>query len=104
MPGHHRKNSKNCHAPGLSSRNVPKFARAARIGLVLGRVCTGLVRIISEEVYGASSMTWLSLECIVLLFSRLPQGPVCTAGAFELFLDFLILGSGYTHELVAFDR
>ncbi len=36
-------------------------------------------------------MTWLSLEYIVLQLSRLLQGSFRTAGALEVFFDFLIL-------------
>ena len=92
MPGHHRRNSRNLHAPGSSSRHVSISAQAARVGLVLGRVGAELVLVISEEeADGASSMTWLSLECLVLRLSRLPRGSIRTAGTFQVFFDFLIL-------------
>ena len=105
MPGHHRRNSRNLHAPGSSSRHELISAQAARVGLVLGRVGTELVRVISEEEADiASSMTWLSLKYIVLQLSRLPRGSIHTAGTLELFFRFPGLGSGYTRELVVFDR
>ncbi len=92
MPGPHRSNSKNLHAQGSSSRNVPIYAKAARVGLILGRVGTELARVISEEEFdGASSTNWLSLEYIVLQLSRLPQGYIRTAGTLDVFFDFQIL-------------
>ena len=87
-----RRNSRNLHAPGSSSGHVPISAQAARVSLVLGRVGSELVRVISEEeADGASSMTWLSLEYIVLRFSRLPRESIRTAGTLEVFFDSLVL-------------
>ena len=92
IPGHHGRNSRNVHSPGSSSGHVPISAQAARVGLVLGRVSTELVREISgEEADGAFSMTWLSLEYILLQLSRLPGGSIRTAGPLEVFFDFLVL-------------
>ncbi len=54
-------------------RNVPISAQAARANVILDLVGTELVRVVSrKEADGASSMTWLSLEYIVLQLSRLP--------------------------------
>ena len=92
MPGHSRRNSRNLHTPGSSSRFLPISAQAACVGFVLGRVGTELVRVISEEeADGAYSMTWLSLEYTVLQLSRLPRYSIRTAGTIEVFFDFLIL-------------
>ncbi len=92
MLAYHRRNSRNLHAPGSSLGQVPISTQAARVGLVLGRIGTELVRVKSEEeADGASSMTWLSLEYIVLQVSRLPRGSIRTAGTLEVFFDFLVL-------------
>ena len=92
MLGHHRRNSRNLHAPGSSSRQISISAKAARIGLLLGRVGTEIVRVISEEVAdGAFSMTWLSLEFVVLQLSRLPRESIRTPGTLEIFFDSPVL-------------
>ena len=59
---------------------------------MLGQVVAELVRVIPEQgADAASSMTWLSLEYIVLQWSRLQRGSTRTAGALELFFYFLVL-------------
>ncbi len=92
MPSRHEGNSANSQPSGSASANVPVSARAARIGLIFGRGGTDIARLISEkETDSASSITWPSLEYIVLQLSSLPRGCTCTAGTLEVFFDFLIL-------------
>ena len=92
MPSRRRENSANPRTLGSESANVPLSTRAARIGLIFSRGGTELARLIAEEeADGASSITWLSLEYIVLQLSSRPQGCTCTAGTLEVFDDSLIL-------------
>ncbi len=60
--------------------------------MIFGRGGTDLARLISEEdADGASYITWLSLEYIVLKLSSLPRGCTRTAGTLKVFFDSLIL-------------
>ncbi len=96
-PGDHHgwsqpKKSKESRCTRFIIEKRTDFRSRGRVGLDLGRVSTDLARVISEEeVDGASSMTWLSLEYIVFQLSRLPQGSIRTAGTLEVFFDFLII-------------
>ncbi len=92
MPSRPQGNTADPRTSGSALANVPVSARAAGIRLIFGRGGTGLARLISEEeADDASSITWLSLEYIVLKLSSLPQGYTRTAGTLEVFFDFLIL-------------
>ncbi len=91
MPSNRQGNQNSSIAPGSASTNV-SAVRAARFGLAFGHVDTALALVIAEEeVEGASSITCLSLEHIVLQLSSLPQGCTRAAGTLEVFFDFVIL-------------
>ncbi len=92
MPGRRQVNLANPRISGLASTNVKVSARAARIGLIIGPGRTELARRIPEiEANGASSITGVSLEYIVLQLGSLPEGSTCTAGTLEVFFVFLVL-------------
>ena len=95
MPGRHRRIPTDPFSAGSAPTYVPVSVRAARVAVAIGLPGSELVNLISEEeTDGAHSITWLSLEYIVLQISRLPPGYVRVAGTLEVFFDFLILVGG----------
>ncbi len=75
MPSRRQRDTNNARTPGSESANIPA-ARAARVSLVFSQIDKVHARVISEEEEAEDgySITWISLEYIVLPLSSLPKG------------------------------